>query len=108
MLTAAATSYQRNLSVEDDWVAVKESPFTDHDTFSLPAVAVDWNSSQATFNVTLLSINGEKSEERLWSDSFSISKIRRRHIELCLVHPDLKKHLPALPQESQGWWYKPS
>lgn len=105
MAAGSTASYQRNCSLEDDWIAVKKSPFTEsNDSYRLPAVAVDWNSSQAVFNVTLLSISNDGTEERLWSDSFSISKIKRRHFELCLVHPELKDYLPTLPQEFQGIW----
>ena len=100
-------NYDRVLSLEDDFVTLKESPFTDIDeTASLPAVAIDWNSKQATFNVTLLSITHDGGAERLWSDSFSISKIKRRHFELCLVYPELQDVLPKLPKDPQGWcWY---
>ena len=97
-------NYDRVLSLEDDFIAVRESPFTDiDDAASLPAVAVDWDSKQATFNVTLLSIAHDGGAERLWSDSFSISKIRRRHFELCLVFPELENVLPKLPKDPQGW-----
>ena len=103
-MSTSSSVYHRTCSIEDDWVAVKSSPFSERDSYTLPAVAVDWNSSQAAFHVTLLTLSNDKTEEKLWSDSFSISKIGRRHFELCLVYPELKSHLPTLPQESQGWW----
>jgi hypothetical protein len=102
MMPASVPNYDRVLSLEDDFVTVKDSPFTeDGDDTRIPAVAVDWNGQQATFNVTLLSINNN-SEERLWSDSFSISKIEKRHFELCLVYPELQSLLPKLPKDPQG------
>ena len=104
MLTSSVPNYERVLSLEDDFVAVRDSPFADDDDSTrIPAVAVDWNGKQAAFNVTLLSINNN-SEERLWSDSFSISKIEKRHSELCLVYPKLQSLLPKLPKDSQGWY----
>ena len=102
MSSANLPSFNRVVSVEDGFVPLKVSPFADDDnSTSVPAVAVDWDSKQLAFNVTLLSIRD--GEERLWSDSFSISKIRRRHYELCLVHPELKSSIPRLPRDPQGW-----
>ncbi len=109
MLTVSVPNYERNLSLEEGgWVTVKDSPFTDDcDNTTLPAVAVDWNARQATFNVTLIAISHDGAKERLWSESFSISKIERRHFELCLVYPELQSLLPKLPKDPQGnmVWY---
>ena len=100
--SAMSVSFQKSFSLEDDWIAVKESPFSDTDDCSLPAVAVDWISSQTAFHVTLLLIKNDGAEESLWSDCFTINKIKRRHFELCLVCSELQNHRPALPKESQG------
>lgn len=97
-------NYNRVMSIEDDYVAVSDAPFKDDgDSATLPAVAIDWSAKQATFNVTLLSIRADGAE-RLWSESFSISKIERRHFELCLVHPELQNQLPKLPKDPQGMY----
>jgi hypothetical protein len=103
MLSTSIPNYDRVLSLEDDFVAVRDSPFADDgDSATFTAVAVDWNAKQATFNVTLLSSH-DGAEQKLWSDSFSISKIARRHFELCLVYPELQSLLPKLPKDPQGW-----
>ena len=102
MAASSVPNYERVLSLEDDFVNVKDEPFAEDIPGSLPAVAVDWNSKQAVFNVTLLSISHDGAEERLWSDSFSMSKITKRHLVLCLVFPNLKNLLPALPKDPLG------
>lgn len=94
---------KRAMSIEEDYVALKESPFTKESlNTSSPAIALDWSDKQSCFNVTLLALSRDENEERLWSDSFTIRKIQRRHCELCLVHPEIKNMLPQLPREPQG------
>ncbi|XP_046864225.1 junction-mediating and -regulatory protein-like [Xenia sp. Carnegie-2017] len=96
---------ERAMSIEEEYVALKESPFTKESlNTSSPAIALDWSDKQSCFNVTLLALSRDENEERLWSDNFTIRKIQRRHCELCLVHPEIKNMLPQLPREPQGVW----
>ncbi|ESP05547.1 hypothetical protein LOTGIDRAFT_152402 [Lottia gigantea] len=89
----------------EGWVAVKNNPFVDDLLPPRLTFLVAWNGVESKIAVTCRSSSrtvSDKSDDKTRFGYFSYQELKGIHEMLCLIHPSLSPHLPALPEQPVG------